>query len=100
MKENSKLTMMAIIAPLGICGITSSVAVGTANHDYRRLYRNAESRWIITKEDLEQEENTFAKSTGRRNLIEFEKTDYSVKNLGLITGLESVRYTSMNSYLL
>ena len=100
MKEKSKLTIMTIIASLGIGGITSSVAVKTANHYYRRLCRNAESRWIITKEDLEQEENTFAKSTGRGNLIEFEKTDYSVKNLSLITGLESVRCTSMNSYLL
>ena len=98
MKENSKLTMMTIIASLGIGGITSTVAV-TANNNYQRLFRNGESSWIITKEDLESEDNTFSKVTTRGNIIEFSKTNYSVKNLTPITGLESVILQSTNSYL-
>jgi hypothetical protein len=62
MKENSKLTMMTIIGSLGVVGITSTVAV-SANNNYQRLFRNGENSWIITKEDLKQEDNTFTKST-------------------------------------
>ena len=90
--------MMTIIASLGIGGITSTVAV-TANNNYQRLFRNGESSWIITKEDLESEDNTFSKVTTRGNIIEFSKTNYSVKNLTPITGLESVILQSTNSYL-
>ena len=99
MKENSKLTMMAVISSLGIGGTTSTVAVAATNNNYPRLFRNAESSWRITKSDLENEENTFTKSTTYGNLIEFEKSDKLVKNLTPITGLESVTLQSTNSYL-
>ena len=99
MKENSKLTMMAIIASLGIGGITSTVAVTAANNNYQRLFRNSENNWIITKEDLESETDTFSKVTSRGNTIEFSKTNNSVSNLTPLTGLESVTLQSTNSYL-
>lgn len=99
MKENSKLTMMAVIASLGIGGITSTVAVTATNNNYQRLFRNSENNWIITKDDLESENNTFSEIRNRGNTIEFSKTNYSVKNLVPITGLESVTLQSTNSYL-
>ena len=46
--------MIAVIVSLGIGGISSTVAVTAANSNYQRLFRNSESNWIITKEDIKE----------------------------------------------
>ena len=99
MKNLSKNTVMWIISSLGVATATTAVGVAATNNSYQRLFRNAEDKWIITKEDLESGNSTFSKITNRGNTIEFSKTNYSVKNLTPITGLESVTCYSTNSYL-
>ena len=99
MLKNSKFTMMVVIASLGIGGLTTTAAVAATSNNYQRLFRNLENNWVITKQDLESGNNTFSKITNRGNTIEFSKTNYSVKNLTPLTGLESVTLQSTNSYL-
>lgn len=90
---------MSVISLLGFASVTTSVAVAATGVSYQRLFRNTENNWIITKDDLESEINTFSKITNRGNSIEFSKTNNSVSNLTPITGLESVTLQSTNSYL-
>ena len=99
MKNLSKNTVMWVISSLGVASVTTTVGVAATNNNYQRLFRNMESNWIITKEDLESEENAFSKITSRGNTIEFSKTNNSVSNLTPLTGLESVTLQSTNSYL-
>lgn len=90
---------MAVIASLGIGGLTTTAASAATSNNYQRLFRNLENNWIITKDDLESENNTFSKITNRGNTIEFLKTNNSVINLTPLTGLQSVTLRSTNSYL-
>ena len=99
MSKNFKTPIMSVISLLGLTSVTTTVAVAATGVNYQRLFRNQENNWIITKEDLESENNTFSKTTSRGNTIEFSKTNYSVRNLTPITGLESVTLQSTNSYL-
>lgn len=99
MSKNFKTPIMSVIALLGFTSVTTSVAVTATGVSYQRLFRNTENNWIITKEDLESEEDTFSKVTSRGNTIEFSKTKYSISNLNPLTGLRSVTLQSTNSYL-
>ena len=99
MKNLSKNTVMWIISSLGVATATTTVGVAATNNNYQRLFRSLSNDWIITKEDLESEGDTFSKVTSRGNTIEFSKTNNSVSNLTPITGLESVTLRSTNSYL-
>ena len=90
---------MWIISSLGVATVTTTVSVAATNNNYQRLFRSLNDDWIITKEDLESEEDTFSKVTSRGNTIEFSKTNNSVSNLTPLTGLESVTLQSTNSYL-
>ena len=90
---------MWIISSLGVASVTTTVGVAASSNNYQRLCRSLNNDWIITKDDLESEGDTFSKVTSRGNTIEFSKTNYSVKNLTPITGLESVTLQSTNSYL-
>ena len=99
MSKNFKTPIMSVISLLGLTSVTTTVAVAATSVNYQRLFRNQENNWIITKDDLESENNTFSKITSRGNTIEFLKTNYSVENLTPITGLESVTCHSTNSYL-
>lgn len=62
---------MWIILLLGVAGVTTTVAVSATNNNHQRLFRNMESNWIITKEELEREGDSFSKVTTRGNIIEF-----------------------------
>ena len=96
----SKTALMTVISSLGFASVTASVAATAISQNPQlRLFRNTESSWIITKQDLEREGDTFSKITSRGNAIEFSKTNYSVSNLTPLTGLESVTLQSSNSYL-
>ena len=100
MSKNFKTPIMAVISLLGFAGITTTVAVGATSINYQRLFsRNNNYNWIIRKEDLEQEGDTFTKITNHNNVIEFSKTNNSVRNTTPLTGLDSVTLTSSNSYL-
>lgn len=98
MRTNFKPALMALVSSFGVAGLTTTMAVASDGIS-NRLFRSLSNDWIITKSDLENEENTFAKSTTYGNLIEFEKSDNLVKNVTPITGLESVTLQSTNSYL-
>ena len=100
MANISKAALMTVISSLGFAGVSATVAVTAISQNPKlRLFRNNESSWIITKQDLESEEDTFSKVTSRGNTIDFSQTNNSVKNLTPITGLESVTLQSTNSYL-
>lgn len=99
MKTISKTAMMAVVSSLGIACLTSTLVVAAEGTNYQRLFRNNSNNWIITKQDLESERDTFSKVTSRGNTIEFSKTNNSVVNLTPLTGLESVTLQSTNSYL-
>ena len=99
MLKSSKVTMMAVVASLGVATLSTTMVVAVSGSSYQKLFRNIENSWVITKQDLESEENTFSKVTSRGNTIEFSKTNNSVSNLTPITGLESVTLQSTNSYL-
>ena len=88
MLNNSKLTMMAIIASLDVGGLTITVAVATTSNNYWRLFRNMEKNWIISKEDLGSEGDTFSNVTTRGSIIEFSKTGNSIINHTPLTGLD------------
>ena len=99
MSKNFKTPIMSVISLLGLTSVTTTVAVAATSVNYQRLFRNQENNWIITKDDLESENNTFSKTTNRGNIIEFSKTNNSISNLTPLTGLESVTLQSTNSYL-
>ena len=90
---------MVLLSSCGVATLTTTMAVAASSIDNQRLFRSLNNDWIITKEDLESEGNTFSKVTSRGNTIEFSKTNYSVSNLTPLTGLESVTLQSTNSYL-
>ena len=71
---------MALVSSFSVAGLTTTMAVASDGIS-NRLFRSLSNDWIITKSDLENEENTFTKSTTYGNLIEFEKSDNLVKNL-------------------
>ena len=98
MRTNFKPALMALVSSFGVAGLTTTMAVASDGIN-NRLFRSLSNDWIITKQDLESEEDTFSKVTSRGNTIEFSKTNNSVKNLTPITGLESVTLQSTNSYL-
>lgn len=75
------------------------MGVAVSDNVKQMLFRSLNNDWIITKDDLEGEGNTFSKVTDRGNIIEFSKTSNSVVNLTPLTGLESVILQSTNSYL-
>ena len=90
---------MVLISSCGVAGLTTTMAVAASDNVKQILFRSLNNNWIITKEDLESEGDTFSKVTARGNIIEFSKTNNSVVNLTPITGLESVTLQSTNSYL-
>ena len=73
--------MIAVVASLDVATLSTTMVVAVSGSSYQKLFRNIENSWIITKEDLESEEDTFSKVTDRGNTIEFSKTNHSVKNL-------------------
>ena len=79
MLKNSKVAMMAVVASLGAATLSTIMVVAVSGVNYRKLFRNTQNSWIITKSDLETEKNIFTKSTTYGNLIEFEKSDRLVK---------------------
>ena len=81
MLKSSKVTMIAVVASLDVATLSTTMVVAVSGSSYQKLFRNIENSWIITKEDLESEEDTFSKVTDRGNTIEFSKTNHSVKNL-------------------
>lgn len=99
MNRNLKSTLMVLISSCGVATLTTTTAVAASGIDNHRLFRSLSNDWIITKQDLESEENTFSKVTSRGNTIEFSKTNYLVSNLTPLTGLSSVTLQSTNSYL-
>ena len=90
---------MVLISSCGVASLTTTMAVAASDNVKQMLFRGLSSGWIITKDDLDSEGNSFSKVTDRGNTIEFSKTNHSVKNLTPITGLESVTLQSTNSYL-
>ena len=91
---------MTVISSLGFVATSAAVTVTAVSQNPQlRLFRSTESNWVITKEDLDSANSTFSKITANGNFIGFEKSDYSVKNLNSITGLESVTCHSTNNYL-
>ena len=98
MRTNFKPALMALVSSFGVAGLATTTAV-VSNGINKRLFRSLNNDWIITKQDLESEGNTFSKVTSRGNTIEFSKTNNSLSNLTPITGLESVTLQSTNSYL-
>ena len=65
---------MTVISSLGFAGVSATVSVTVISQNPQlRLFRNIESGWIITKEDLESEDHAFSKVTLRGNIIEFSK---------------------------
>lgn len=94
--------MYSAVSLLGFAGCTTIVAVDaiTSNNHLTKLFgRNQNNNWIIRKEELEQEGNTFTKITNHNNIIEFTKTNNSVRNITPLTGLESITLTLNNNYL-
>lgn len=99
MRTNFKSTLMVLLSSCGVATLTTTMAVAASGIDNHRLFRSLSNDWIITKQDLESEENTFSKVTSRGNTIEFSKTNNSIVNLTPLTGLSSVTLRSTNSYL-
>lgn len=91
--------MMAVVTSLCVATLSTTMVVAVSGVSYQKLFRSVENSWVITKQDLESEEDTFSKVASRGNIIEFCKTNYSVINLTSIPGVESVTLRSMNSYL-
>ena len=81
MLKSSKVTMMAVVASLGVATLSTTMVLAVSGSSYQKLFRNIENSWIITKEDLESEGDTFSKVTSGSNRIEFSKTNNSVSNL-------------------
>ena len=101
MSIRTKRTIMySVVSLLGFAGVTTTVAISAASDNYQRLFsRNNNNNWTIRKEELDQEGDTFTKITNYNNVIEFSKTNNSVRNITPLTGLESITLTSTNSYL-
>ena len=92
--------IMAVISLLGFACLTTTMAVAVSGANYQRLFsRNNNNNRIIGKEELKQEGDTFTKITNHNNVIEFRKTNNSVRNITPLAGLESITLTSTNSYL-
>lgn len=70
MSIHSKRTIMySVVSLLGFAGFTTTVAVSAASDNYQRLFsRNNNNNWIIRKEELEQEGDTFTKITNHNNV--------------------------------
>ena len=102
MSIHTKRTIMySVVSLLGFAGVTTTVAVYaiTSNNHLTKLFgRNQNNNWII-KEELEREGDAFTKITNHNNVIEFAKTNNSVRNTTPLTGLESITLISTNSYL-
>lgn len=103
MSKNFKRTIMySVVSLLGFAGVTTTVAVDATtskNHLVKLFGRNQNNNWMIRKEELQQEGDTFTKITNYNNVIEFAKTNNSVRNITPLTGLESITLKSSNGYL-
>ena len=102
MSIHTKRTIMySVVSLMGFAGVTTTVAVDaiTSNKHLIKLFGNNQNNWIIRKEELQQERDTFTKITNHNNVIEFAKTNNSVRNTTPLTGLESITLISTNSYL-
>ena len=103
MSIHTKRTIMYLVVSLfGFAGVTTTVAVDATtskNHLVKLFGINQNNNWIIRKEELQQEGDTFTNITNHNNVIEFAKTNNSVRNTTPLIGLESITLTSSNSYL-
>ena len=100
MSKNFSAPIMAVISLFGFACLTTTMAVAVSGANYQRLFsRNNNNNWTIRKEELQQEGDTFTKITNHNNVIEFTKTNNSVRNITPLTGLESITLASTNSYL-
>ena len=102
MSIHTKRTIMySVVSLLGFAGVTTTVAVDaiTSNNHLLKLFRRNQNNWIIRKEELQQEGDAFTKITNHNNVIEFSKTNNSVRNITPLTRLESITLTSSNGYL-
>lgn len=101
MSMSSKRTIMySVVSLLGFAGVTTTVAVDAISNNYHtKLFGRNQNNWIIRKEDLEKEGDTFYKVTDHNNVIGFSKSNNSIRNITPLTGLESVTLISSNSYL-
>ena len=102
MSQSFKRTIMySVVSLLGFAGVTTTVAADaiTSNNHLIKLFGRNQNNWIIRKEELQQEGDTFTKITNHNNVIEFSKTNNLVRNITPLTGLESITLTSNNSYL-
>ena len=93
--------MYSVVSLLGFASVTTTVAADaiTGNNHLIKLFGRNQNNWIIRKEELQQEGDTFTKITNHNNVIEFSKTNNLVRNITPLTGLESITLISNNSYL-